>query len=424
MPTRVMKFGGTSVADPQRIRHAASRVAAAKADGDRVVMVVSAMGDSTDDLIELAKKISAKPAKRELDALMATGELASSALAAIALEDLGLRACSMNAYQCKILSDGEFGHARIDAIDRASMDRKIDGGFIPVIAGFQAVSPEGDLTTLGRGGSDTTAVAIAAALDVMGDGGCCEIYTDVDGVHTADPRVVPEAPRLTQITYEEMLELAVVGAGVMHERAVVFGQRYGVPIHVRHSQRYELGTMIQKETPFMESIAVIGCALKSDLGRVVLKGLPSSADTQGILFGAISQMGILVDDIIQNDSDQITHKFIDLSFTVAHTELPEVKIAVTRVLKAMGSGSMDIEIGLAKLSVVGSGMRHHSGVAGRLFETLGKADIAIRCIMTSEIKISCLIPQEHGKNAIRLVHAAFGLEQGERVTIERQLGRV
>ncbi|MCE9618933.1 MAG: aspartate kinase [Planctomycetes bacterium] len=420
MPMRVMKFGGTSVADPQRIRHAASRVGAARADGERVVMVVSAMGDSTDELIDLARKIAPKPAKRELDALMATGELASSALSAIALEDLGHHACSMNAYQCGIRSDGAFGHARIDTIDRAAIERRIDAGFIPVIAGFQAVSPEGDLTTLGRGGSDTTAVAIAAALDVMRDAGCCEIYTDVDGVHTADPRLVPEAPRLTQITYDEMLELAVVGAGVMHERAVVFAQRYGVPIHVRHSQRFEPGTMIQKETPFMESIAVIGCALKSDLGRVVLKGLPSDPGTQGRLFGAIAEKGILVDDIIQNDSA----KNIDLSFTVHHDELPEVKVAVTQVLKALGSGTLEIEIGLAKLSVVGSGMRNHSGVASRLFETLGKADIAIRGIVTSEIKISCLIPLEHGKQAINLVHKAFGLEQGERVTIERQLGRV
>jgi aspartate kinase len=422
MSTQVMKFGGTSVADPQRIRHAARRVADARADGHRVVMVVSAMGDTTDELIDLARRIAARPARRELDALMATGELASSALAAIALEDAGQPACSMNAYQCGIRSDGAHGHARIDSIDRARIERSLDEGRIPVIAGFQGVSPEGDLTTLGRGGSDTTAVAIAAALDVNADGGCCEIYTDVDGVHTADPRIVPSAPRLTRITYDEMLELAVVGAGVMHERAVVFGKRYGVPIHVRHSQRFEPGTMIQEETPFMESIAVIGCALKSDLGRVVLRGLPSDPGTQGRLFGAIAQKGILVDDIIQNDSDR-TIRHIDLSFTVNHAELPEVKVAVLQVLKAMGAGTLDIEIGLAKLSVVGSGMRHHSGVAGRLFETLGQADIAIRCIMTSEIKISCLIPQEHGTNALRLVHEAFGLDQGERVTVQRQLGR-
>jgi aspartate kinase len=288
----------------------------------------------------------------------------------------------------------------------------------PVITGFQGFSPEGLLTTLGRGGSDTTAVAVAAALRVQERGGCCEIYTDVDGVHTADPRLVPEAPKLGAITYDEMLELAAMGAGVMHARAVVFGQRHNVPIHVRHSQRPEPGTMIQRETTRMESIAVIGCALKSELGRVQLQGLPRAAGVQGQVFSAISARGILVDDIIQTEGPA----GVELAFTVEHAELPEVKMAVSEALERLGAGRIDLEVGLAKVSAVGTGMRSHAGVATRMFQALGAAGIPIRNITTSEIRISCLVPQEHGELALRLVHEAFGLERGERVTLAEQLG--
>lgn len=420
MPTLVMKFGGTSVADPDRIRRAARRVAEAKADGHRVAVVVSAMGHTTDELIGLAGKVAREPARRELDALMSTGEAVSAALTAMALEDQGLRARSLNAFQCAMRTDGGHGRARLEGVDADGLHRMLEQGVIPVVTGFQGIAASGDITTLGRGGSDTTAVAIAAALAVQRDGGCCEIYTDVDGVHTADPRLVPDAPKLGAITYDEMLELAAMGAGVMHARAVVFGQRHGVPIHVRHSQRPEPGTMIQRETPHMESIAVIGCALKTDLGRVHLQGLPRTAGVQAQVFSAIASRGLIVDDIIQTEGANA----VDLAFTVEHGDLPEVKTAVGEVLQRLGSGRIDLEIGLAKVSAVGTGMRSHAGVASRMFQVLGDAGVPIRNITTSEIRISCLVPQEHGERSLRLVHEAFGLALGERVTLQRQLGTV
>ena len=420
MPTLVMKFGGTSVADPERIRRAARRVAEAKADGHHVAVVVSAMGHTTDELIGLAGKVAREPARRELDALMSTGEAVSAALTAMALEDQGLRARSLNAFQCAMRTDGGHGRARLEGVDADGLQRMLEQGVIPVVTGFQGIAASGDITTLGRGGSDTTAVAIAAALAVQRDGGCCEIYTDVDGVHTADPRLVPDAPKLGTITYDEMLELAAMGAGVMHARAVVFGQRHGVPIHVRHSQRPEPGTMIQRETPHMESIAVIGCALKTDLGRVHLQGLPRTAGVQGLVFSAIASRGLIVDDIIQTEGANA----VDLAFTVEHGDLPEVKTAVGEVLQRLGSGRIDLEIGLAKVSAVGTGMRSHAGVASRMFQVLGDAGVPIRNITTSEIRISCLVPQEHGERSLRLVHEAFGLALGERVTLQRQLGTV
>ena len=420
MPTLVMKFGGTSVADPERIRRAARRVAEAKADGHQVAVVVSAMGQTTDELIGLAGKVAREPARRELDALMSTGEAVSAALTAMALEDQGLPARSLNAFQCAMRTDGGHGRARLDGVDADGLHRMLEQGLIPVVTGFQGIAASGDITTLGRGGSDTTAVAIAAALAVQRDGGCCEIYTDVDGVHTADPRLVPDAPKLGTITYDEMLELAAMGAGVMHARAVVFGQRHGVPIHVRHSQRPEPGTMIQRETPHMESIAVIGCALKTDLGRVHLQGLPRTAGVQAQVFSAIASRGLIVDDIIQTEGANA----VDLAFTVEHGDLPEVKTAVGEVLQRLGSGRIDLEIGLAKVSAVGTGMRSHAGVASRMFQVLGDAGVPIRNITTSEIRISCLVPQEHGERSLRLVHEAFGLALGERVTLQRQLGTV
>ncbi len=417
MATRVMKFGGTSVADPDRIRNAARRVAEARSEGHRIAVVVSAMGHATDSLIELAGTVARNPSRRELDALMSTGEAVSAALTAMALEDQGLAARSLNAFQCRMQTDAAFGRARLTGVDTRTLNELLDSGVTPVITGFQGVSDSGDLTTLGRGGSDTTAVAIAAALQVQKLGGCCEIYTDVDGVHTADPRLVPNAPKLGTITYDEMLELAAVGADVMHTRAVIFGQRYGVPIHVRHSQRPEPGTMIQLETPHMESIAVIGCALKPDLGRVHLQGLPRTAGIQGKVFSAIAAAGLIVDDIIQTESPG----GVDLAFTVGHQDLPEVKVAVSEVLKQIGSGRIDLEVGLAKVSAVGTGMRSHAGVAGRMFQVLGDAGIPIRNITTSEIRISCLVPKEHGEVALRLVHETFGLALGERVTLAHQV---
>lgn len=419
MSTLVMKFGGTSVADPELLRRCAVRMAAASASGHRVVGVVSAMGHSTDHLIELAEKVSPTPKRRELDALMATGEQVSAALVAIALADLGIEGVSLNAAQVGMHTDDFHGRARVVRIDRHRLEDELGHGRIPIVTGFQGVRSNGDITTLGRGGSDTTAVALAAALEVARDGGCCEIYTDVDGVYTADPRLVADAVKLPRISYEEMLELAALGAGVMHARAVIFGEKFGVPIHVRHSQKPDAGTMIQEETPEMEDIAVIGAALKPDLGRITLRGLPATIGLQGRLFEQIAKRGVLVDDIVQTES----HDAMTISVTVEHGDLAETKTVAGAFITELGRGDLSVEVGLAKVSAVGTGMKSHSGVASRMFRALGDAGIPIQNITTSEIKISCIVPREHGQRGLQAVHDAFSLGKGEQVRAGEQADR-
>ncbi|MBX3355087.1 MAG: aspartate kinase [Phycisphaeraceae bacterium] len=410
MATLVMKFGGTSVADPDLIRRCALRLAAASAEGHRVVAVVSAMGHSTDHLIDLAEKVSPAPRRRELDALMATGEQVSCALVAMALAELGIEGVSLTGAQVGIHTDDSHGRARVLRIERHRLEHELAHGRLPIVAGFQGIRSNGDITTLGRGGSDTTAVALAAALDVSRDGGCCEIYTDVDGVYTADPRIVPQAVKLARISYEEMLELAALGAGVMHARAVIFGEKFGVPIHVRHSQKPDAGTIISEETPDMEEITVIGAALKPDLGRVTLRGLPAVVGLQGRLFEAIAKRGILVDDIVQTESQDA----MTISVTVEHGDLAETKTVAGQFITELGRGDLSVEVGLAKVSAVGTGMKSHSGVASRMFRALGDAGIPIQNITTSEIKISCIVPREHGEHGLRVIHQAFELEKGDR----------
>lgn len=408
----VQKFGGSSVADAEKIRRCAARAAATRREGNSVVVVVSAMGDTTDDLLELAAQITGVPAKRELDMLMSTGEQVSIALLTMSLQAMGEDAVSMTGGQLGILTDDRHTKARIKSINTARIRAELARGRIVVAAGFQGVSDDGQITTLGRGGSDTTAVAIAAALQNdqaaarEGLSVVCEIYTDVDGVYTADPRKVPGARKLERISYEEMLELASLGAGVMHNRAVMFGQNHNVPIHVRHSQKPDAGTMILKESPEMEDVAVVGCALKPDLGRISLRRVPNRAGVQAAIFKHISDANIAVDDIVQTEyGDTAT-----ISFTVEHNELSDVKAAAHRALEEQGSGELAIEIGLAKVSAVGVGMRSHTGVATTMFKALGENGIFIHNITTSEIKISCIIPKEQGEKALRVVHDAFGLD--------------
>jgi len=419
MSTLVMKFGGTSVADPELIRRCAMRLAAAAAEGHRVVGVVSAMGHTTDHLIDLAEKVSPSPRRRELDALMATGEQVSTALVAMALADIGVEGVSLTGAQVGIHTDDAHGRSRVVRIERHRLEHELVHGRIPIVAGFQGIRSNGDVTTLGRGGSDTTAVALAAALEVGRDGGCCEIYTDVDGVYTADPRLVPQAVKLARISYEEMLELAALGAGVMHARAVIFGEKFGVPIHVRHSQKPDPGTMISEETPDMEEIAVIGAALKPDLGRLTLRGLPATVGLQGRLFEAIAKRGILVDDIVQTEGSDGT----TLAVTVEHGDLAETKTVVSDFLSALGRGEVFVEVGLAKVSAVGTGMKSHSGVASRMFRALGDAGVPIQNITTSEIKISCIVPREHGQRGLQVVHEAFNLGKGDAVRASEQTDR-
>jgi aspartate kinase len=454
MPVLVQKFGGTSVADTQKILRCAKRAVEARQAGMEVVVVVSAMGHATDELIELATAIADSPSPREMDMLMATGEQVSIALMSMALHSLGADAVSMTGVQMGLLTDDGHTKARIQGIDVERIQRELKGGKIVVAAGFQGVTEEGDITTLGRGGSDTTAVALAAALgQVLGirdqgseqglgirdqglDGeerravsspkslipnssltnpqpltpnpsSLCEIYTDVDGVYTADPRLIKNARKLDRISYEEMLELASQGAAVMHTRAVLFGQKYGVPIHVRPSGKPDQGTIICKETTDMEDIVVAGCALKRDLGRISLRRIPNSPGVQGMLFDLIAKSNVIVDDIIQTAHGDL----VSLSFTVDHGDLADVKIAAGKALDNLGTGEMAVEIGLAKISVAGVGMRSHSGVAARMFKALGDAGINIANITTSDIKISCIVPKQDAEKALQIVHDAFELDK-------------
>jgi aspartate kinase len=401
----VQKFGGTSVADADRIRRCAQRAVAAHLEGHHVLVVVSAMGHTTDEMLELSRRVATSPPQREIDVLLSTGEQMSAALMAMAIDDLGAESASLNARSLGIVTDLVHGNARIRKIDAQRIVRDLDAGRIVVAPGFQGVTDDGSITTLGRGGSDTTAVAIAAALGVAAKTGMCEIYTDVDGVYTADPRHVPAARKLERISYDEMVELAALGAGVLHPRAVMFGKNFGVPIHVRHSARAEQGTMIVNETSDMERVSVVGCALTPDLGRISIRSMPNRPGVQSIIFERIESAGILVDDIIQIQSGETA----DVTFTVEAPNLADLKLAVQEALETIGGGEMSVEVGLAKISAVGVGMRTHTGVAATMFRHLGAAGINIANITTSEIKISCIVPQEHGPKALQVVHDAFGL---------------
>lgn len=428
MPLIVQKFGGTSVADPQKILRCAKRAADARRRGDDVVVVVSAMGHTTDELIDLANQITNLPSAREMDMLMSTGEQVSIALMAMAIQSLGFDAISMTGFQMGMLTDSVHTRAKIQSIAVERIRNELKKGKVVVAAGFQGISEDGQITTLGRGGSDATAVALAAALGQgsgIRDQGLdnptnpqslnpnpsvtCEIYTDVDGVYTADPRIVPNARKLDRISYEEMLELASSGAAVMQTRSVMFGQKFNVPIHVRHSGKQDAGTLICKETSEMEDIIVAGCALKKDLGRISLRRIPNRAGVQGMIFSLIGKANVVVDDIIQTTHEDTA----SLSFTVDHNDLADVKIAANKAIEQLGTGELAVEIGLAKVSVAGVGMRSHSGVAAIMFKALGDAGIPIANITTSDIKISCIVPKEHGERALQVVHDAFQLDKPE-----------
>ena len=405
----VQKFGGSSVADAARVKRAAGRAIAAKRQGHQVVVVVSARGDTTDELIDLAHEITDRPSAREMDQLLATGEQISIALMAMAIHSMGEGAISFTGGQVGLVTDNVHTKARIQRIDVERLRREFQKGYIVIVAGFQGVDAEQNITTLGRGGSDTTAVALAAGLKLAGEKDIvCEIYTDVDGVYTADPRVVPDAVKLEVISYEEMLELASLGAGVMHSRAVEFGQKYDIPIHVRSSFNDVEGTMITKESESMERIVVRGAALNKNLAKVTIRGVPDRPGIAAEMFHAIASANIVVDDIIQNiSSDGRT----DVSFTVAQTEADAVSEVAARLVKELPAGGFEIDKNVAKVSIVGVGMRSHTGVAEKMFKALAEAKINIQMISTSEIKISCIIGRERGDDALREVHRAFELEK-------------
>lgn len=397
----VMKFGGTSVANAARIRAAARRATQTRQRGHQVVMVVSAMGDATDHLLDLARQISPDPPKRELDQLLATGEQVTISLVAMALEEMGARAISFTAGQIGIVTDDIHTKARIQSIDVRRIREQLDAGRIVIVAGFQGVTESGAVTTLGRGGSNVSLVAIAAALGAD----VCENYTDVDGIYTADPRIVPKARKIGRISYDEMLELASLGAAVLQNRAVEFAKKYNVPIHVRSSLNTKQGTMIVAESESMERIVVSGAALKDKLARVTLRNVPDRPGVAARIFHTIANAHVVVDDIIQTTDEQ---KRATVSFTIDLADLEDLRKVVAGLCKALGCKAV-FQDHLAKVSVVGVGMRTHTGVAERMFSALAQARINIQNITTSEIKISCLIDRDQGRKALRVVHDAFDL---------------
>ena len=397
----VMKFGGTSVADAEKIRAAAKRAIRTQKAGHQVVMVVSAMGKETDRLEDLARRISPHPAKREMDQLLATGEQVTISLMAMALEEMGAGAISMTAAQMGIITDEAHTKARIHRIDIRRVHEHLDAGRIVIAAGFQGVTETGAVTTLGRGGSNVTLVAIAAALEAE----VCENFTDVDGIYTADPRIVPNAKKIEKISYDEMLELASLGAKVLHNRAVEFAKRYNVPLHVRNSLHNRKGTLIVHETESMERIVVRGAALKEGLGRITLSNVPDRPGIVAKMFHQVARGGIMVDDIIQTITPD---RKATISFTIEMGELPEARKVINNICRTMNCTAR-FEHDLAKVSAVGVGMRTHTGVAERMFAALADADINIQNITTSEIRISCLINRRQGKKALRVVHDAFEL---------------
>ncbi|MCD6303839.1 MAG: aspartate kinase [Planctomycetes bacterium] len=401
MSTVVMKFGGTSLADAEKIRAAARRAIRARKQGRRVVMVVSAMGKQTDRLVELAGQISKNPPKREMDQLLATGEQVTISLMAMALDAMGAGAISFTAGQIGIITDEAYTKAKIKTIDVRRIRRALDDGLIVIVAGFQGVTEEGHVTTLGRGGSNVTLVAIAAALGAD----ACENYTDVDGIFTADPRIVPNARKIDRISYDEMLELASLGANVLHNRAVEFAKKYDVPIHVRSSLHNRKGTMIVAETESMERIVVSGVALKDKLARVTLRNVPDRPGVAAEIFRTIASGNIVVDDIIQTVADDGT---ATVAFTLDLAELPDARPVIGGLCRQLACEAT-FEENLAKVSAVGMGMRMHTGVAERMFAALAAAKINIQNITTSEIKISCLIGRQDGRRALRVVHDAFEL---------------
>ncbi|MDA8343742.1 MAG: aspartate kinase [Actinomycetota bacterium] len=402
MPLVVQKFGGTSVADAERIRAVADHVARTRRAGSDVVVVVSAMGKTTDDLVRLAGEVSTSQPARELDVLLSSGERISMSLLCMALADLGVDAVSFTGSQAGIVTDTEHTRAKIVEIRGDRLREVLARGGVPVVAGFQGVSTERDVTTLGRGGSDTTAVALAAALGADE----CEIYTDVTGVFSADPRVVPEARRLARVSFEEMLEMAATGGRVLALRSVEFARNHAVPLHVRSSFTWEPGTRVDEEDPTMEQAVVTAVTHDTSEAKVTVAGVPDRPGLAARLFRALADRGVNVDMIVQNTAENGT---TDISFTVPTGDL-ETSVAVTEgLLGALDASGVSSDAGVARVSLVGAGMKTHPGVTALMFETLAAAGINIEMISTSSIRISCVVRAERVEDAVRALHAAFEL---------------
>jgi aspartate kinase len=398
----VQKYGGTSVGNPERILNVAKRVIATQEAGHDVVVVVSAMSGVTDGLIKLARQVSNNPSEREMDVLLATGEQTTIALTAMAINGLGKRAVSLTGAQAGIITDGVHTKAKIANITPKQIHTHLKGANIVIVAGFQGESSDGRITTLGRGGSDLTAIAIAAAIKAD----VCQIYTDVDGVYTCDPRIVPNARKLDEISYEEMLEMASSGSKVMQSRSVEFAKKFGVVFEVRSSFNNNPGTIVKEETKDMENVVVRGVSIEKNQAKVTIRQVPDRPGTAARIFGALAGANVIVDMIVQSDSVGDTN---DISFTLNRDELAKTKAALDKAVKEIAAKEIVTEEGIAKLSVVGIGMRSHSGVAARLFEAMSAGGINIHMISTSEIKTAVIIEEGKINEAAVLAHEAFGL---------------
>ena len=398
----VQKYGGTSVGTPERICKAARRILETQRTGCRVVAVISAMAGVTDQLIKLAKAVSPQPTERELDLLLATGENAAAALTAMAINALGGTAISLTGAQAGILTDHHHTKARIANISPKQMHEMLSEDYIVIVAGFQGQTPNGDISTLGRGGSDLTAIALAGALNAD----ACQIFTDVDGVFTCDPRLVKDAKKVSEIAYDEMLEMAGSGAKVMQSRAVEFAKKFGVEFEVRSSFTKRHGTVAKEETPSMEDVVVRGISLDRHQAKLSIAGVRDEPGMAARIFSNIAAAHIIVDMIVQNASIGGT---TDVSFTIHEDELENARTILMPVIGQIGAKRLNTAAGMAKLSVVGIGMRSHSGVAARMFDCLGNNGINIQLVSTSEIKIAVIIDEKDAERAAQLIHAEFGL---------------
>jgi len=399
----VQKYGGTSVGNPERIRKVALRLLETQRDDCRVVAVISAMAGVTDSLVKLARETSPHTTtEREMDVLLATGEQAATALVAMAVNALGGRAISLTGAEAGVLTDRVHTKAKIANINPRAIEELLSDGYIVVVAGFQGQTPEGETTTLGRGGSDLTAIALAGALGADS----CQIFTDVDGVFSCDPRIVPEATKMEEIAYDELLEMAGAGAKVMQSRAVEFAKKFGVPFEVRSSFKAAPGTVAKEETANMEDVVIRGISVERKQAKITVAGVPDAPGTAGRIFSAVAAANIMVDMIVQNASDE--HR-TDISFTLNEADLEQAERLLTPIVSEIGAAALRSQGAVAKLSVVGIGMRSHSGVAARLFDCLGEGHINIQLISTSEIKIAVVIDEADVDRAAQLTHQAFGL---------------
>ncbi len=406
----VTKFGGTSVGSTERIRAVAKRLVERKRAGDDVVAVVSAMGHVTDELVELARQVCADPPEREMDMLLSTGEQVSIALLAMAIHAEGVGAVSFTGPQVGIVTDSVHSKAKITEVRAERVKQALADGLIVIVAGFQGTTPDGQITTLGRGGSDTTAVAVAAGVGAD----VCEIYTDVDGVYTADPRVAPAARKIDRISYEEMLEMAASGAGVLQMRSVEFARNHGVVIHCRSSFTDLPGTIVKEADETMEQAIISGVTHDTSEAKFTLRDVPDTPGVAARVFGKLAEENVNVDMIIQNVSEAGT---TDISFTAPKDDMPRAKRAVEQLCAELGARAWIVDDSIAKVSLVGAGMRTHPGISAKMFKTLADAGVNIDLISTSPIRISCVISAEQVQTAVRSLHTAFGLDDSE-VTAE------